>query len=117
LVEALVSAAIVSAVLGVTFEAVSGAEFRRAEVERRRTALLIARSEMAAVGAEIPVVSGETNGVEGDFTWRVRIDPAEGGQTAIGQVGPPELVTVSVRAARGGRDLVVLKSLKLTELP
>ena len=117
LVEALVAAAIVAAVLGVTMETASSAAARRGGLEQRRTALMVARSELAAVGAEIPVMPGEMDGVEGDFSWRVRIDPAQADGTVISRAGSADLVTVSVRSARGGPDLAVLKSLRLAVAP
>ena len=112
-VEALVATAIVAAVLGLMFNAIEAAGARRHAIEIRRTALMIARSELAAVGTEIPVNPGEIEGVEGDFTWRVRIEPGRGAGLGQSLAGTPALVTVSVRTSSGGADLVALKSLRL----
>ncbi len=49
--------------------------------ESRRTAMMIAQSELAAVGPIIPSIPGTTEGTEGDFYWRVDI-------SAYAQQGP-----------------------------
>jgi hypothetical protein len=111
LVEAVVAAAVLAGVLGATFETVAAAQRRQAALDERRTALMIARSRLASVGAEIPVAPGELEGGQGGFTWRVRIEPSQAGDAPMS--APAELVTVSVAASHGGADLVVLKSLRL----
>jgi hypothetical protein len=114
LVEAVVAAAVLAGVLGATFETVEAAQRRQAALDARRTALMIARSRLASVGAEIPAAPGELAGGQGDFTWRVRIEPSQA-EAAVG--APAELVTVSVAPSRSGADLVVLKSLRLAAAP
>jgi hypothetical protein len=117
LVEALAAAAITAAVLGVTLETAGQAAARRSSLDDRRTAVLIARSELAAAGTAIPLAAGETSGVEGDFVWRVHIEPTSGGALSESRAGPAQLVVVAVRRAEGGPDLVVLKTLRLAEAP
>jgi type II secretory pathway pseudopilin PulG len=117
LVEALVATAIVAGVLGAMFESLSAADARRSAIDQRRTALMIARSRLAAIGSEIPVVPGEIDGVEGDFSWRVHVEPTQSDTVAVSRVGAPDLVTVAVRPSRGGNDLVTLKSLRLAAQP
>jgi type II secretory pathway pseudopilin PulG len=116
LVEALVATAVLAGVLGATFTALTAAQQRQAALDQRRTALMIARSRLAAVGLEVPAAPGDTEGVQGDFSWRVRIDPSQAETPAVSALGQPELVTVSVRALRGSADLAVLKSLRLATL-
>jgi len=117
LVEALVATAIVAGALGATFEAVAAAEHRQAALEQRRLALMVARSRLAAVGVEIPAAPGELEGLDGDLSWRVRIEPAGPDPGVRSRLGAPELVTVAVRPSRGGADLAVLKSLRLAAAP
>ena len=117
LVEALVATAIVAGVLGVTFETLGAADQRHKQVDQRRVALMIARSRLAMVGTEIPAAAGEIDGVEGDFSWRVRVEPTQSDTVAVSRVGPPALVSVAVRPSRGGNDLVVLKTLRLAAQP
>jgi type II secretory pathway pseudopilin PulG len=112
LIEALVAAAIVAGVLGAVFESLSAAQQRQAGLEQRRAALMIARSRLAAVGAEIATSPGETDGVQGDFSWRVRIDSGQTDASSASRAGPADLVTVSVRPLRQGADMVELKSLR-----
>ena len=112
-IEALVSTAIVAGVLATLFAAIDQAGARRRDIDARRTALLIARSEMAAVGGEIALTPGQVEGVQGDFRWRVRIDPDQAASLTTSLAGAPALVSVSVRPARGGEDLVTLRTLRL----
>jgi hypothetical protein len=116
-IEALVATAIVASVMAAMFGAIDQAGVRRHQIESRRTALLIARSELAAVGDEIPVTPGQIDGAQGDFLWRVRIEPGQPSGPAGSLAGAPALVRVSVRAAAGGDDLVVLKTLRLAPAP
>ena len=64
---------------------------------------------MAEVGADIPLSPGQASGEDDDLTWSVDIAPTPG---ASGQAGSLMTVTVTV-AARDGRPLVTLKSLRL----
>jgi type II secretory pathway pseudopilin PulG len=112
-IEALVATTIVAAVLGVTFESLAAADRRHRDIEQRREALMIARSELASVGAAVAVTPGDVEGVEGDFSWRIRIDAGPSETTVASRVGAPDLVTVSVRPLQGGPDMVVLRTLRL----
>jgi hypothetical protein len=111
LLEALVSTAVVAAVLAAAFQVTAQAQRRRVATEQKHTALLIAQSELAAVGSAIPAVVGETSGVDGDYSWRMRAEPAEVGG------GRLLLVTASVRRIGGPADLAVLKTLRLGRAP
>jgi hypothetical protein len=111
LLEALVSAAVVAAVLAAAFQVTAQAHRRQAAIEQKHTALLIAQSELSAVGSAIPAAVGETSGVDGDYSWRVRAEPAQGGAARL------LLVTASVRRTDGPADLAVLKTLRLGGAP
>jgi hypothetical protein len=79
--------------------------------EDRRMAMMIARSQLAAVGSIIPSVPGLTEGTNGDFYWRVDIEPYAGGP-APGSAGVLCTVTVTV-ADQHRRPLANLVSLTL----
>lgn len=89
LVEAMIGAAIVAISLGTMYAAIYESAARNRMAEERRMAMLIAQSELAAVGSIIAPVPGITEGTEGDFYWRVDIQPfgADAQQPAFG--APP----------------------------
>jgi len=109
LVEAMVAVAIITMMLAVTYRAVGESVLRSRAAEASRTAAMIAQSRLALVGAEIPLTPGETTGVDGDFAWRVEIDPAEEDASSAGHL---MAVTASVRG-RSGQDRAVLRTLRL----
>ena len=115
-VEAIVASAIVAMILAATFRVIADSAARDRMAEARRSALLVAQSELAAVGADIPLAEGRTAGLAGDLLWRVDIAPA-------GQLGDDNTagalwrVAVSVRPRAGGVPLIVLRSLRLGANP
>lgn len=99
LVEAMIGAAIVAVTLAAMYGAITESAARNRMAEARRTALMIAQSELAAVGPIIPAVPGITEGTSGDFYWRIDIEPyAAGPPPSV--AGRLCLVTVSVEDAR-----------------
>ncbi|MDB5481955.1 MAG: hypothetical protein JWO83_3008 [Caulobacteraceae bacterium] len=111
-VESIVAAAIVALALGATFRVVADGAARDRGAEARRAALLVAQSELAAVGADIPLAPGNTSGESGDLAWRVDISPyAENDEK--NPAGELLRVAVSVRPREGGSSLVTLQSLRL----
>ena len=111
-VEALVATAIVAMILAATFRVITDGAARERMIEGRRLALLVAKSELAAVGAEIPLTPGESAGFAGDQVWRVDISPYDAGGAA-NSAGALMRVQVAVRRRAGGADLMVLDSLRL----
>ena len=111
-VESLVAAAIVAMILATTFRVIADGAARERESEQRRMALLVAQSELAAVGVEIPLEPGENEGVSGDMVWTVDVAPYsdESGASSAGDLSK---VVVSVRPRAGGRNLVALETLRL----
>jgi general secretion pathway protein I len=79
LVEAMVGAAIVALTLATMYEAILHVAARNRMAEDRRMALMIAESQLAAVGPVIPIAPGVSEGTDGDFFWRVDIEPYNGG--------------------------------------
>jgi type II secretory pathway component PulJ len=111
-VEAMIASAIVAMVLAALFQVMADSAARNRALEQRRMALLVARSELADVGADIPLAAGATSGVAGPFSWRVDITPytAEGEASAAGALLK---TAVSVRQRGGGPELARLISLHL----
>jgi hypothetical protein len=115
-VESVVAAAIVALALVGTLRVVADCAARDHAVEERRAAVLIAQSELDAVGSEIPLAPGRTSGLAGDLVWRV----ATYRYTESGVPGPagiPWRVVVTVGPRAGGRDLARLESLRLGPAP
>ncbi len=121
LIEAMVGAAIISMTLIGMYESIVTSAAHNRMAESRRTAMMIAQSELAAVGPIIPSIPGTTEGTEGDFYWRVDISPyqqqsAQPPAPALGQapnpVGTLCLVTVTVADQRRA-PLAVLSTLTL----
>ena len=96
LIEAMVAAAIIAVTLASMYGAILESAARNRMAEQRRMALLIAQSELAAVGSAIPAVPGVTEGTQGNFYWRVDIEPYGDGPPAS-MVG--QLCTVTVQVA------------------
>jgi type II secretory pathway component PulK len=112
LIEAMVAAAIIALMLGTMYGSIGDTAMRERVVTQKRMALLIAQSEMDAVGSVLPLTPGATGGVDGAYAWRVDIQPYSVSQAA-GTSGPLFQVTVSVRENGGNVALVTLKSLTL----
>ena len=112
LVETLVALACVSLVLGAVFALIGHAAARRAAVADRRTALLVARSELDAAGLTIPLRGDAITGQAAGLTWQVSSVPAPGEGVVANTAGPLSMVTVTVRANRSGPLLARLSGLR-----
>ena len=111
-VESIIAAAFVAMALGATLKVVADGANRERATEARRAALQVAQSELAAVGAEIPLQSGQQTGVTGDMIWRVDISPADDAIESSA-VGPLWEVSVAVQPRAGGAPLARLDTLRL----
>jgi type II secretory pathway pseudopilin PulG len=94
LIEAMVGAAIVAGSLAAMYAAIYESSARNRMAEARRTAMMIAQSELAAVGSIIPAAPGITEGTEGDFYWRVDIEPYGANAQPAGFGTPPSAVGI-----------------------
>ncbi len=112
LIEAMVASAIVALMLAAMYRAVADTARGSAHAIEKRAALMIAQSELAAVGSALPLSPGVTGGVEGPYAWRVDIEPyaAAAGPS---DAGPLFEVTVSVHSADSNADIVTLQSLEI----
>jgi hypothetical protein len=111
LVDAMIGSAIVATTLAAMFGAIYDSSARNRMAEQRRTAMLIAQSELASVGPLIPAAPGVTEGTEGDFYWRVDIEPYDAGipPSIVGQLCKVVVVVADARRA----PLATLTSLTL----
>ena len=110
LAETLVSAAIIAAMLGVTFQSITASAQQSRMIEERRLALLVAQSQIAVADAATETSFGETRGQTSGINWRVNITPYPA-LTAASL--PLELVTVAAGNGVKGASLVTLKSLRI----
>jgi len=112
LVDAVVASAIIAITLGATFEVLGSVRHRQGQMDDRREALLVARSEMAAVGSEIALAPGRSEGLAGDYVWRVEVTPyAQPGPAS--KAGDLALVRVSVSLRQDKTELTRLSTLRL----
>lgn len=105
-IETIIAAAIVSLALGTMYHTLGKSIENNRLVQDRRTAMLIAQSELAAVGSAIPVAAGDSAGTEGSYVWRVHIEP----YAAAGDLWQ---VTITV-GKQGSDQLATLRSLRLS---
>jgi len=99
----MVGAAIVAGTLIGMFEAIRESAAHNHMIEERRVALMIAQSELAAVGATIPSAVGITEGTQGTYYWRVDIEPygSSAPQPGFGTPPNPAGVLCSVHVTVG----------------
>ena len=110
--ESIIAAAVVSLIMVAMFRVITDAAMHTRMNEQRRVALLVAKSELAEVGSEIPIASGANSGVSGDMAWTVQVSPYSD-DSGASSAGALYSVDVSVRPRVGGRPLVRLRTLRL----
>ena len=104
--EVLVASAILALIVGAMLTAVVGSVRGVRATADARLALLIARSQLAAVGATTPLTPGGSSGIDAGLVWRVDIEPYPA-------TAGPALRRVVVRvAAPDGRELARLATLR-----
>ena len=108
LVESLVALLVLALVMGSVLATVAQSARRQASALAARRALLLARSELAAVGSAIPATPGTASGLSDDLVWRVSIDPA----APPGKLGTLARVTVAAGPAHE-KPRVVLSELRI----
>jgi Tfp pilus assembly protein PilV len=107
--EALVAAAIVAAMLGVTLGVVQ-TNARAARInEERRAALLVAQSQLAVAQVAVPGRFAQREGASGAVRWTLRIEPYRSA------LASPALDRITVSAGEGpsGKPLVELSTLRV----
>ncbi len=111
IVETLVASAIIAAMLGVTYQAMQTSARQCRMVEDRRLATLVAQTQMAAIGASVTGNFGETRGTTSGVDWRIVAVPYRADGANSGRI---KLDLISVSAGLGNRELVTLRTLRLS---
>lgn len=111
IVETLVASAIIAAMLGVTYQAMQTSARQSRMVEDRRLATLVAQTQMAAIGASVTGNFGETRGTTSGVDWRIVAVPYRADGANSGRI---KLDLISVSAGLGNRELVTLRTLRLS---
>ena len=110
LVETLVATAIIAGMLGVTFQTVQSGARQTRMIEDRRRAMLVAESQLQAVGAGQSSSFGETRGLTSGVRWRLTLRPYRADQPSD---APLQLVSVSAGLEGEQRDLIILKTIRV----
>jgi hypothetical protein len=108
-IETLAALLLLALVLGGLFQVLADSAVRRHQVETRLYALMVAKSVLAAAGADRPLAEGTAEGQDGDDVWRLETRRCG----TAGDVGALYCVTVSVRDAAGGATLATLETRRL----
>ena len=75
LLETLVAFAILSVSLALFYQSLTGSILKQDEIARESRALVLAQSNLAAVGTENPMKAGQTSGQINDtYAWSVAIE-------------------------------------------
>jgi general secretion pathway protein I len=126
LVEVVVALLIFGLTFAVLARIVQTGALQSARAETMTTATLLARSQLARIGIEVPVAAGEFEGdAGGGFRWRIVMRPAELGgdrdDPAADLEVLPHQVEVTIAWGEGAREqALTLTSLRLAtteELP
>jgi general secretion pathway protein I len=116
LLEVLVALVIFALLFGVLAQIFQTGLRQSSVAEAASAATLLARSQLARVGVEVPLAEGETLGeTEDGLRWRTVIEVAEAPSEEESLV--PYLVTVSVAWGAGAGEQVTLTTLRLGTLP
>jgi len=114
LIEIVVALAILSVALPALFQAFSGGLRATTSTERRTAAVMLARSLLDRVGADIPLAPGEQTGVTGDGRhWRIAMAPSPLIAPEHRADSPVIPFDVEVSVEVGGGQPVTLASVRL----
>lgn len=112
LIETLIATAIIAAMLGLTFQTMQNQARGARMVEDRRKAMLVAQSQLAAIGASNSTAFGETRGVSDGINWRVSVTPYRSGVSSAVRL---QSVRVSTGLVGNSRALVTLNTLRVAQ--
>jgi general secretion pathway protein I len=119
LVEVVVALLIFGLTFAVLARIVQTGILQSGRAEVMTTATLLARSQLARIGVDVPIAAGELEGdAGGGFRWRIVVRPAElegdRDDAATDQVVLPHRVEVTVAWGEGSREqALTLTSLRL----
>lgn len=110
LIEVLVALAVVTIILGAVYQAVGQSALQSRAAEAKRRALMVAESQIAAVGSVIPAQPGRTRGLSSDLAWQVDIAPLPAATSSAGRLLN---VTVRVTPPQSERAAIILRTVML----
>jgi type II secretory pathway pseudopilin PulG len=110
LAETLVATAIIAAMLGVTFQSIEAGARQTRQIEDRRKAMLVAQSQLTAVGSTQSTSFGETSGLTSGIRWRLSVQPYRANEPSGARL---ETVSVTAGLASDKRDLVILNTIRV----
>jgi general secretion pathway protein I len=119
LVEVVVALLIFGLTFAVLARIVQTGILQSGRAETMTTATLLARSQLARIGVDVPVTAGELEGdAGGGFRWRIVVRPAElegdRDEAPTDQVVLPHQVEVTIAWGEGtGEQALTLTSLRL----
>jgi type II secretory pathway pseudopilin PulG len=108
LIEALIAFAIVAMMSALVYGTVAQVSHAATTLVERRSALLLARSVLAAATISSRARAISPTGVDGDLVWSIS---AEGYQAAEAEATPLRQVTVTITDRSGRRQLARLTGL------
>jgi general secretion pathway protein I len=115
LLEVLVALVVFALLFGVLAQIFQTGLRQSTVAEAASAATLLARSQLARVGVEVPLAAGEFEGESEDgLSWRTVIEVAEA--PSAEEILVPYLVTVSVAWGAGPGEQVTLTTLRLGTL-
>jgi hypothetical protein len=109
LAEAMISVAVLALVMAVGFRSLAQSARAAKAAQEVRIATLIARSELASVGGDIPLEPGVTEGDDNGFHWRVTLTDSPAAPSASGPLLRAEVVVNDPQ----GRPRAALASMRL----
>ncbi|KSB90010.1 hypothetical protein AS593_11330 [Caulobacter vibrioides] len=112
MIDALVALAILTLVMAGVAQVTRDSRARHRDIETRRAALMVARSQLASLGFATPLTSGPVAGEQDGFIWRLDVDPCADAQ-GDSAAGTLYCVMVTVRPQDAARPVVVLASRRL----
>jgi type II secretion system protein I len=114
MVETLVAIAIVSGALGMTMQVITTSARQTKAVEDRRLAMLVAQSQLAAVGAAQNSRFGETQGLSNGVRWRITVKPYPSGVNSPVRLEEVTVTTaIDEKGVASKRDLFTLRTLRV----
>jgi type II secretion system protein I len=103
-IEALVASAIVAMAVLAMLQSVTASALAAHGIADRRLAMLVAQSQLAAVGYLTPL-DGQSNGSDGIYQWRVTTTEQDGGtvrvDVVVGNGKPQALASLSTLRLAG----------------
>lgn len=112
LIDAMIALAILALVLAGVAQVTRDSRARHRDIETRRAALMVARSQLAGLGFSTSLAGGAVTGEQDGFMWRLDTESCADAESDSA-AGRLYCVTVTVRPQDAARPVVVLASRRL----